>query len=70
VVLAHANQQAIEKIAQAIGQNDLPVTFLLGEKYIESMTRLAASPNAKTIVLPGDVPGAVKGLIGALNSRI
>jgi regulator of protease activity HflC (stomatin/prohibitin superfamily) len=70
VVLAHANQQAIEKIAQAIGQNDLPVTFLLGEKYIESMTRLAASPNAKTVVLPGDVPGAVKGLIGALNSKI
>jgi regulator of protease activity HflC (stomatin/prohibitin superfamily) len=70
VVLAQANQQAIEKIAQAIGQNDLPVTFLLGEKYIESMARLAASPNAKTVVLPGDVPGAVKGLIGALNSRI
>lgn len=69
VVLAQANQQAIEKIAQAIGQNDLPVTFLLGEKYIENMTRLAASPNAKTVVLPGDVPGAVKGLIGALNSK-
>jgi regulator of protease activity HflC (stomatin/prohibitin superfamily) len=69
VVLAQANQTAIEKIAQAIGQNDLPVTFLLGEKYIESMARLAASPNAKTVVLPGDVPGAVKGLIGALNSR-
>jgi regulator of protease activity HflC (stomatin/prohibitin superfamily) len=70
VVLAQANQQAIEKIAQAIGQNDLPVTFLLGEKYIEGMVRLAASPNAKTVVLPGDVPGAVKGLIGALNSKI
>lgn len=70
VVLAQANQQAIEKIAQAIGQNDLPVTFLLGEKYIESLARLAASPNAKTVVLPGDVPGAVKGLIGALNSKM
>lgn len=69
VVLAQANQQAIEKIAQAIGQNDLPVMFLLGEKYIENMTRLATSNNAKTIVLPGDVPGAVKGLMGALNAR-
>lgn len=68
VVLAQANQQAIEKIAQAIGQNDLPVTFLLGEKYIENMTRLAASNNAKTIVLPGDIPGAVKGLMGALSA--
>jgi regulator of protease activity HflC (stomatin/prohibitin superfamily) len=70
VVLAQANQQAIEKIAQAIGQNELPVMFLLGEKYIENMTRLATSNNAKTIVLPGDIPGAVKGLMGILNTKI
>ena len=69
VVLAQANQQAIEKIAQAIGQNELPVMFLLGEKYIENMARLATSNNAKTIVLPGDVPGAVKGLMGLLNTK-
>jgi regulator of protease activity HflC (stomatin/prohibitin superfamily) len=70
VVLAQANQQAIEKIAQAIGQNELPVMFLLGEKYIENMARLATSNNAKTIVLPGDIPGAVKGLMGILNTKI
>jgi regulator of protease activity HflC (stomatin/prohibitin superfamily) len=70
VVLAQANQQAIEKIADAIGQNELPVMFLLGEKYIENMARLATSNNAKTIVLPGDVPGAVKGLMGLLNTKV
>lgn len=69
VVLATANQRAIEKITAAIGQNSLPVTFLLGEKYIERMVDLAASPNAKTVVLPGDIPGAVKGLMGALSPR-
>jgi regulator of protease activity HflC (stomatin/prohibitin superfamily) len=69
VVLAQASQQAIEKITQAIGQNELPVVFLLGQKYIENMTKLAASPNAKTVVLPGDIPGAVKGLMGALSAR-
>ncbi len=69
VVLAQANQQAIEKIAHAIGQNDLPVMFLLGEKYIENMARLATSNNAKTILLPGDIPGAVKGLMGILNTK-
>jgi regulator of protease activity HflC (stomatin/prohibitin superfamily) len=68
VVLAQANQQAIEKIASAIGNNALPVTFLLGEKYIENLIRLAASDNAKTVVLPGDIPGAVKGLMGAIGS--
>jgi regulator of protease activity HflC (stomatin/prohibitin superfamily) len=70
VVLAQANQQAIEKIANAVGQNELPVMFLLGEKYIENMARLATSNNAKTIVLPGDVPGAVKGLMGLLNTKV
>lgn len=69
VVLADANQRAIEKISAAIGQNTMPVLFLLGEKYIERMVDLAASPNAKTVVLPGDIPGAVKGLIGALNPK-
>ncbi len=69
VVLAQANQEAIVKITQAIGGNDLPVMFLLGEKYIENLARLAASPNAKTILLPGDIPGAVKGLMGALGKK-
>ncbi len=69
VVLAEANQRAIEKITAAIGQNSMPVLFLLGEKYIERMVDLAASPNAKTVVLPGDIPGAVKGLMGVLNPR-
>jgi len=68
VVLAEASQNAIQKITSAVGQNDLPVLFLLGEKYIESMAKLAASNNAKTVVLPGDIPGAVKGLMGALNT--
>lgn len=68
VVLAEASQTAIQKITGAVGQNDLPVLYLLGEKYIENITRLAASNNSKTVVLPGDIPGAVKGLMGALKS--
>ncbi|MDB6063088.1 MAG: hypothetical protein JWM78_3191 [Verrucomicrobiaceae bacterium] len=69
VVLAEASQKAIEKITAAVGNNSLPMVYLLGEKYVERLGDLAASTNAKTIVLPGDIPGAVKGLMGALNAR-
>ena len=37
VVLAEASQRAIQKVTDAIQDNELPVMFLLGEKYIEAV---------------------------------
>jgi len=68
IVLAQASQQAIEKVALAIQEKELPVTYLLGEKYIEAIKGLSESPNGKTILLPADLPAAVRGVIGALRS--
>ncbi len=59
VLLAQGTQQAIEKITAAIGANDLPVMYLLGEKYVEAVREIAASPNAKIVMLPGDLPAAI-----------
>jgi len=67
IVLAQASQQAIEKVALAIQEKELPVTYLLGEKYIEAIKGLSESPNGKTILLPADLPAAVRGVIGALK---
>lgn len=67
IVLAQASQQAIEKVAQAIQEKELPVVYLLGEKYIESLKGLAESANGKTILLPSDIPAAVRGIIGGLG---
>lgn len=67
IVLADASQQAIEKVTQAIKEKELPVMYLLGEKYIESIKNMASSENAKTIVLPADIPAAVRGIMGGLN---
>jgi regulator of protease activity HflC (stomatin/prohibitin superfamily) len=67
IVLAEASQQAIEKVAQAIKNEELPVMYLLGEKYIESIRSMAAAENAKTVVLPADIPAAVRGIIGGLS---
>jgi regulator of protease activity HflC (stomatin/prohibitin superfamily) len=67
IVLADASQQAIEKVTQAIKEQELPVLYLLGEKYIESIKAVAVSQNAKTIVLPADIPAAVRGILGAVG---
>jgi regulator of protease activity HflC (stomatin/prohibitin superfamily) len=67
VVLAEASQRAIQKVTDAIKDNELPVMFLLGEKYIEALKNLSTSQNSKVIVLPGDIPAAVRGIINAVG---
>ena len=65
VVLAQASQTAIELVTSAVGNNELPVAYLLGEKYIASLQNLAASDNSKFVVFPADIPAALKGMMGA-----
>jgi regulator of protease activity HflC (stomatin/prohibitin superfamily) len=64
VMLAQGSQRALELVASAIGDKEMPVVYLLGEKYIRSMEMLAASGNSKTVVFPADLPAAIKGLMG------
>ena len=67
VVLAEASQRAINKVSEAIQENELPVTYLLGERYIEALRSMAMSDNAKVMLLPGDIPTSIKGIMGALG---
>jgi len=67
IVLADASQQAIEKVTTAIKDKELPAMYLLGEKYIESIRKISTSENGKIIVLPADIPAAVRGLIGNIG---
>jgi regulator of protease activity HflC (stomatin/prohibitin superfamily) len=64
VMLAKGSQKALELVTEAIGDKEMPVVYLLGEKYIKSMEMLAASGNSKTVVFPADLPAAIKGLMG------
>ena len=67
VVLAEATKEAIEKVSSAIQEKELPAVYLLGEKYIDAMRGMAESSNAKFVVLPGDLPAAVRGVMGTLR---
>lgn len=64
VMLAKGSQRALELVAEAIGDKEMPVIYLLGEKYMKSLEVLAASQNNKTLVFPADIPAAIKGLMG------
>lgn len=63
-VAAQGSAEAMKLINDAMGNNPSSAMFLLGDRYIQSLNKLAESPNAKTVVLPGDLPAAVKSLIG------
>jgi len=63
VVLAEATQLAIEKVTEAIQDKELPAVYLLGERYVDAIKDLSKSANSKIVVLPADLPGAIKGIM-------
>ncbi|MCV6605556.1 MAG: paraslipin, partial [Porticoccaceae bacterium] len=64
VVLAEATKEAVERVASAVQDKELPVMYWLGDKYVDAIQDMAASDNAKTVVLPADIPAAVRGIMG------
>ena len=64
VTLAEASARAIQKVAEAIGQDQAPMYYLLGEKYIQSVKDLAGSANGKIVMLPADIQESLRGLFG------
>jgi regulator of protease activity HflC (stomatin/prohibitin superfamily) len=63
VVLAEASQRAIQKVTEAVRENELPVMYLLGEKYIAAVKDISSSTNSKVVMLPADLPAAVRGFL-------
>lgn len=64
VVLASASKQAIEMVTSAIGDKEMPVVYLLGEKYVKSLENISKSDNTTTVVFPADIPSAIRGMMG------
>ena len=64
IALANASATAIEMIADSIKEKELPAMFLLGDRYINTLEKMTHSPNAKFVVYPADIQGAIKGMMG------
>lgn len=67
VVLAEADKEAIAKVAVAAKEGELPLVFLLGQRYVDAMRKMAETDNAKIVLLPADLPAAVRGIMGTLG---
>lgn len=63
-VAAEASAEAIRMISEAVKENNTSATFLLGDRYIQTLQKMSNAENSKIVVLPGDIIGAVKGLMG------
>jgi len=64
VVLAKGSEESIRLITAAMGEEEMPIVYLLGEQYIKSIRQLAESDNAKMVVLPADILSTIKGMVG------
>jgi len=68
VTLAESSAQAIKNVAAAVGDRDTPMLFLLGEKYIQALDKMAASQNSKIVLLPADLQDTLRGVLGKARS--
>ena len=63
VLMGEASKEALIRVSEAIQDKELPAMFLLGEKYVEAMKVLAESGNSKIVIMPADIPAAVRGIM-------
>ncbi len=62
ILLAEASATAISKVTESVN-SELPVMYLLGERYIDSIKSLSESQNTKTLIYPADLQQAIKGML-------
>jgi regulator of protease activity HflC (stomatin/prohibitin superfamily) len=64
MVLANASAEAIKMINETIQDKELPAMFLLGDRYINALEKMSESENAKFVIYPADLQGAIRGMLG------
>ena len=63
--VAQAEAQAIEVVSKALGAAGNPSQYLIAQRYLESLTQIAANPQ-KIVFLPFEAAGAL-GSLGAMK---
>lgn len=69
VALSEGSAQAIKNVSEAIVDKELPTMFLLGDRYINTLEKMATSPNSKFVVYPADLQSSIKGMLGSVLKK-
>lgn len=64
MIAAKASAESIKFITDAVKENNASAMFLLGDRYINALQKMSSSENSKIVVMPGDLVGAVKSIVG------
>ncbi len=64
MIAAKASAESIKFITDAVKENNSSAMFLLGDRYITALQKISDSNNSKIVMMPGDLVGAVKSLVG------
>lgn len=67
VALANGDKEAMEAIASQIKLGD-PATYLLAQRYIDSVEHLGNSSNSKVVFIPSDLKHSLEGATGSFGA--
>ena len=67
VALANGDQAAMEAISSQIKNGDAP-SYLLAQRYLDSVHALANSNNSKVVFIPSDLKHSLEGVAGNLST--
>lgn len=63
---AESSAHAIQKINEVneTGDKQMPLNYILGEKYLDTLKKFSNSENSKFVVYPADLQNSMKGFMG------
>src|SRR5690349_20471803 len=63
--LAQAEAKATEVVSQAVARGDIAsLNYFVAQKYLEAFSKLATSPNQKTLIIPMEATSVLSSLAG------
>jgi len=68
IALAKGDQEAIAAIASQIKENTSSASYLLAQRYVDSIKIIGASTNSKVVFLPADLKHSIEGIGGNLST--